>query len=55
MGRCSRLGINLPPHLAPGGRPDLVSLAAQQAWHARMGFVERKVPIEEVVDLNCLP
>jgi len=32
-----------------------VSLAAQQEWYARMGFVERKVPIEVVIDLSFLP
>jgi len=44
-----------PPYLAPDGRPDVASLAAQQDWYAQMGFVEKKVPLEKVVDLGFLP
>lgn len=44
-----------PPYLAPDGRPDVTSLAAQQDWYARMGFVEKTVPLEKVVDLRFLP
>jgi NitT/TauT family transport system substrate-binding protein len=44
-----------PPYLAPDGRPDVASLAAQQEWYLKMGMVEKKVPIEKVVDLSFLP
>ncbi len=44
-----------PPFLAPDGRPDLASLAAQQQWYTQMGFVEKTVPLEKVVDLSFLP
>ena len=44
-----------PPYLSPDGRPDVASLAAQQEWYLKMGMVERKVPIEKVVDLSFLP
>jgi NitT/TauT family transport system substrate-binding protein len=44
-----------PPYLAPDGRPDVASLAAQQEWYLKMGMVEKKVLIEKVVDLSFLP
>ncbi len=44
-----------PPFLAPDGRPDLASLAAQQEWYAQMGMVQRRVPMEKVVDLSFRP
>ncbi len=43
-----------PPYLAPDGRPDVASLAAQQEWYFQMGMVQRKVPMEKVVDLSFL-
>jgi NitT/TauT family transport system substrate-binding protein len=44
-----------PPYLAPDGRPDVASLAAQQEWYLKMGMVEKKVPPEKVLDLGFLP
>jgi ABC-type nitrate/sulfonate/bicarbonate transport system substrate-binding protein len=44
-----------PPYLPPDGRPDVPSLAAQQEWYAQMGMIQKKVPIEQVVDLSFLP
>ncbi len=44
-----------PPYLAPDGRPDVASLATQQEWYFQMGMVQRKVPMEKVVDLSFLP
>ncbi len=44
-----------PPYLSPDGRPDVPSLAAQQEWYLKMGMVEKRVPIEKVVDLSFLP
>ncbi len=44
-----------PPYLAPDGRPDVASLVAQQEWYLKMGMVEKRVPIEKVVDLSFLP
>lgn len=44
-----------PPHLAPDGRPDVANLAAQQEWYLKVGMVEKKVPMETVVDLSFLP
>ncbi len=43
-----------PPYLAPDGRPDVASLAAQQEWYLKMGMVEKKVPMDKVVDLSFL-
>jgi NitT/TauT family transport system substrate-binding protein len=43
-----------PPYLAPDGRPDVASLTTQQEWYLKMGMVEKKVPIEKVVDLTFL-
>lgn len=48
------LRASWPPYLAPDGRPDLPSLAAQQDWYAQMGMVQKKMPLEQVLDLSFL-
>ncbi len=48
------LRASWPPYLAPDGRPDVASISAQQDWYAQMGMIQKKVPMEQVLDLSFL-
>jgi len=40
--------------VAPDGRPDVASISAQQDWYAQMGMIQKKVPMDQVLDLSFL-
>ena len=48
------LRASWPPYLAPDGRPDVASISAQQDWYAQMGMIQKKVPMDQVLDLSFL-